>query len=370
MFVLGASALFKRIWVVPQEYYPVPCIWDRIFLFSFLKGDFIMKNLKKIIAVALAAVLLVAFAGCSAGKPDTYKVGIIQFLPHSSLDNCTQGVINSLKAAGIEYDVQVGSSGSPDADCKTFAENMVSGGQYNMIIAVATPAATAAYSAVATASADIPVVFCAVSDPVAAGLVKSMEAPGNNCTGTRDAFDIEGQVNLIKSLQPDIESLGVIYTTSEANSISQLKTLKEVCDKAGIEVVSQGITDASELNSASVSIVSKVDAVTNLTDNNVVDNMSVLLEQANAAGIPVYGSEIEQVKKGCAGSASLDYVKLGEQTGDIALKVKENNNNASDIPALTVTESFEVLNKGVLGRLRIAIPDSLKDVQTIDDIVD
>ena len=63
MFVLGASALFKRIWVVPQEYYPVPCIWDRIFLFSFLKGDFIMKNLKKIIAVALAAVLLVAFAG-------------------------------------------------------------------------------------------------------------------------------------------------------------------------------------------------------------------------------------------------------------------------------------------------------------------
>ncbi len=92
---------------------------------------------------------------------------------------------------------------------------------YDMIIAVATPAAISAFSAVKSASSSIPVVFCAVSDPIEAGIVESLEAPGNNCTGTADAIDLKGQVALIKALQPEIEKLGVLYTTSEPNSISR-----------------------------------------------------------------------------------------------------------------------------------------------------
>lgn len=333
-----------------------------------------MKISKRIIAVVLSVLFVVAaFVGCSAKPADdtkkaedsasTKKVAILQFMPHSSLDNCTQGVKNALDAKGIQYDVQIGSSGSAVTDCDSYAQQMASGG-YDAIVAVATPAALSAYSAVQNAGVDIPVIFCAVSDPVSAGLVKSMEEPGNNATGTADAFDIAGQVKLIKQLQPELKKLGVIYTTSEANSLSQLETLKAECKAAGIELVDQGISEAAELASVSASLVTKVDAVTNLTDNNVVDNMSVLLEQAASAKIPVYGSEIEQVKKGCIASASIDYVALGEKTGNMCIDVL-NGASAATYPAVTVTDSFLVVNTDVTKTLGIEIPEELSSIDKV-----
>lgn len=330
-----------------------------------------MKHIKKFLAVLLSALLLLSvFAGCSSSNNDdnanaggSKKVAILQYMPHSSLDNCTQGIKNALDKVGIAYDVQIGSSGSADTDCQSYAEQMASGG-YDIIIAVATPAAISAYSAVQNASSSIPVIFCAVSDPVAAGLVQSMEAPGNNCTGTADAIDIKGQVALIKQLQPEIKSLGVLYTTSEANSISQLEILNAECTAAGIELIAQGITEAPELASAAAALIPKVDAITNLTDNNVVDNMSVVMEQANAAGIPIYGSEIEQVKKGCLASASIDYVALGERTGEIAIDVL-GGANAASYPAVEVTDSFLVINPDVASKLGITIPEALNSVERV-----
>lgn len=329
-----------------------------------------MKIAKKLLAVLLAVVLIAAaFAGCSAsgknsGGSTSGKVAILQYMPHSSLDNCTQGVKNALDSAGIEYDVQVGSSGSADSDCQSYAEQMASSGNYSAIIAVATPAAVSAYSAVRNASSNIPVIFCAVSDPVAAGLVNSVDEPGNNCTGTSDAIDIAGQVKLIKTLQPNIKNLGVIYTTTEANSISQLATLKAECDANGINLVQKGINEASELQAVSVSLISEVDAITNLTDNNVVDNMSVVLEQANQKGIPIYGSEIEQVKKGCIASASIDYVALGEKTGNIAVDVL-GGKSAATYPVVNVSDSFLVVNPDVASSLGITIPAELNDAQKV-----
>lgn len=334
-----------------------------------------MKNLKKVLAVVLSMLFAAAiFAGCTAKENNETntnnntehnlkKVAILQYMPHSSLDNCTQGIKNALDEAGIEYDVQIGSSGSADADCQSYAQQMVASG-YDLIIAVATPAAMSAYSAVQNASSGTPVVFCAVSDPVAAGLVETMEAPGKNCTGTADAIDIAGQIELIKTLQPEIKTLGVFYTTSEANSISQLKTLQAECAKAGIELKSQGIAEASELASAAAALVPQVDAITNLTDNNVVDNINVFLEQADAAKIPVYGSEIEQVKKGCLASASIDYVALGERTGQIAVDIL-GGKDAASYPAVTVTDSFLVINPDTASKLGIDIPESLADVQQV-----
>lgn len=330
-----------------------------------------MKNFKKVLAVLLTAILAVSvFAGCSANKENagntgsaSEKVAILQYMSHSSLDNCTQGVKNALDKAGITYDVQVGSSGSADTDCQSYAQQMVAAG-YKAIIAVATPAAAYAYSAVQNASSDIPVIFCAVSDPVAAGLVNSLDVPGNNCTGTSDSIDIKGQIAMIKAMQPEIKNLGVFYTTSEANSLSQLEVLKAECDANGITLVSQGINEASELASAAAALIPKVDAITNLTDNNVVDNMNVFLEQADAAKIPVYGSEIEQVRKGCFASASIDYVALGEKTGTMAAEVL-GGKSAAEYPVAIVSDSFLCVNPDTASKLDIEIPAELASAQKV-----
>lgn len=343
-----------------------------------------MKKSIRLIAALTAMILLVCcvFAGCGEATPTptdsspastaetadnavtAKKVGIIQFMPHSSLDNCCQGIKNSLDKAGIEYDLQIGSTASAVEDCQNYAARMASTGEYDLIIAIATPAATAAYSAVRSASTNIPVIFCAVSDPVAAKLVESNEKPVNNCTGTSDAFDIPSQIAIIHAIQPELTKLGVLYTTTEPNSLSQLETLKTEAEKLGIEIVSQGINDATELPAAAATLIPQVEAITNLTDNNVVDNMSTVLEQAKAANIPVYGSEIEQVKKGCLAAASIDYVALGEQTGDLAVSVI-GGQNAAETPVLVISDSTPVVNTDVLAELGLELPEEYKDAEQV-----
>ena len=135
--------------------------------------------MKKIIAVMLAVIMMLAFAGCGETqneKNSVLKIGIIQYMSHPSLDNCYNGVISALESSGLQYtvDYQIGSGNSADSDCTNFAKNMVAA-NYDMIIAIATPAAKSAFAA--TDDTEIPVIFCAVSDPVAAGLVESMDAP-------------------------------------------------------------------------------------------------------------------------------------------------------------------------------------------------
>lgn len=323
--------------------------------------------MKKIIALLLAAIMMFAFAGCSENKnkeDSVLKIGIIQYMSHPSLDNCYNGIISALENSGIEYtvDYQTGSSSSADADCTNFAKNMVAA-NYDMIIAIATPAAKAAFAA--TDDTEIPVIFCAVSDPIAAGLVESMEAPGYICTGTSDVLDLEAQVAIIKAMQPDVKSIGILYTSSEDNSITNLKNFKSVCDKENIEVVVTAVQGASDIPSAAEELASKVDCINNFTDNNVVNNLSVVLSAADKYGIPVYGSEEEQVVNGCLASVSIDYVALGKVTGEMAVEVL-NGADASAMPVKTITEATPVINSSVLKKLGLSIPEGYSEVKTIE----
>ena len=323
--------------------------------------------MKKIIALLLVAIMMFAFAGCSENKnkeDSVLKIGIIQYMSHPSLDNCYNGIISALENSGIEYtvDYQTGSSSSADADCTNFAKNMVAA-NYDMIIAIATPAAKAAFAA--TDDTEIPVIFCAVSDPIAAGLVESMEAPGYICTGTSDVLDLEAQVAIIKAMQPDVKSIGILYTSSEDNSITNLKNFKSVCDKENIEVVATAVQGASDIPSAAEELALKVDCINNFTDNNVVNNLSVVLSAADKYGIPVYGSEEEQVVNGCLASVSIDYVALGKVTGEMAVEVL-NGADASAMPVKTITEATPIINSSVLKKLGLSIPEGYSEVKTIE----
>ena len=301
-----------------------------------------MKNAMKIASALLALVFaMLSFAACgktetpdnttnssAASSADTSasaetpaavkKVGIIQYISHPSLDNCYAGVEAALKERfgdNVAINRQIGSDTSADTDCGTYASQFAAQ-NYDMIVAIATPAASSAVAA--AEDKDIPVVFCAVSDPMSIGLVESMEKPGFNCSGTSDVLDMAAQVKLIRAMQPDVKKIGVLYTTSEANSITQLCLLEEAAKVYGIEIIASGIQNDADIPAAATALAAKVDCFNNFTDNKVVNNLSVVLEATNAAGIPVYGSEIEQVKNGCLASVSIDYVALGKVTGNMA----------------------------------------------------
>ena len=323
--------------------------------------------MKKILAVMLAVIMMLAFAGCGETqneKKSVLKIGIIQYMSHPSLDNCYNGVISALESSGLQYtvDYQIGSGNSADSDCTNFAKNMVAA-NYDMIIAIATPAAKSAFAA--TDDMEIPVIFCAVSDPVAAGLVESMDAPGYLCTGTSDVLDLEAQVAIIKAMQPEVKSIGILYTSSEDNSITNLKNFKAVCDKEGIEVVATAVQGASDIPSAAEELASKVDCINNFTDNNVVNNLSVVLTAADKYGIPVYGSEEEQVINGCLASVSIDYVALGKVTGEMAVSVLKGE-DASTMAVKTITEATPVINSSVLKKLGLSTPEGYSEVKTVE----
>jgi putative ABC transport system substrate-binding protein len=221
-----------------------------------------------------------------------------------------------------------------------------------------------AYSA--AKNTEIPVVFCAVSDPVSIQIVKSLDKPEYNCTGTTDVLDLEAQMKMIRAFLPNAKKIGVLYTTSEQNSITHLNEFKALAPNYGFEIVAVGVTNASEVASAAAALVAKgIDCINNFTDNNVVNNLSTVLNAANAAKIPVFGSEIEQVKNGCVAAESIDYVNLGKETGLLAAKILKGEAKAGDTAVKLISESEPVYNKDVMNTFGITLPDAYKNAEAV-----
>ena len=314
--------------------------------------------MKKLFAIVVCAMLLLALASCDAAEPKQYTIGIIQFAPHPSLDNCYTGFVEGLADAGFVDGENIklrfeNAMGEP-ATADTIAKNLTAS-RVDMICAIATPAAMSAYSA--TRQNNTPVIFSAVSDPVAAGLAASLEAPGAQATGTSDRLNFDAQLALIRAFLPDATTIGVLYTTSEPNSIAHLAEFTEAAPLYGFTVEAVGVTDAASVGAGAQALVAKgVDCVNNFTDNNVVNQLSQLLKAANDAGIPVFGSEEEQVVNGCLASESIDYVALGRTTGEIAATILRGEKPA-ETPVKVIMDTTPVYNSKVAETLGITVPN-------------
>ncbi|MDD3220012.1 MAG: ABC transporter substrate-binding protein [Lachnospiraceae bacterium] len=288
----------------------------------------------------------------SANKDVT--IGISQFAEHGSLDNCREGFIKGLEAEGyVEGDnltIVVDNAQADTGTASTIADNFVSK-KVDMICAIATPAAMSAYNS--TKDADIPVVYSAISDPVAAGLANEDGSSIGNITGTSDALPVEEQLKLIRKILPDAKSIGILYTTSETNSESTIAEYKELAGKYDFTIVESGISTIADVPMAAADLVGKVDCLTNLTDNTVVSALQTVLDAANEKNIPVFGSEIEQVKSGCLAAMGIDYEKLGEQTGVMAAKILKGEATAEETPYETISEASGYFNNAVAAELGI-----------------
>ena len=285
---------------------------------------------KRTIAVLLTMAMAAAMmAGCgsksdskTADGEKSYTIGISQFAEHGSLDNCREGFLEGLKEEGIEegknLNVEYKNSAADMGTASQIASSFVSD-KVDLICGIATPSAQSAYNA--AMKADIPVIYTAVTDPVAAELADKDGKPVGEVTGTSDKLPVEEQLKMIREMLPDAKKIGIMYTTSEANSVSAIEEYKSLVKKYDFELVEKGITTTADVSLAADDLLSKVDCITNLTDNTVVASLPTILDKANEKKIPVFGSEIEQVKIGCLAAEGIDYIALGKQTGKKRAKV-------------------------------------------------
>lgn len=327
---------------------------------------------KKVLAVVLGMSMVVAMmTGCGASKETsdsanstekTYTIGISQFAEHGSLDNCREGFIEGLKEEGLEEGKNLKIvTNNADADTGTAAQiaDQFVADKVDMICAIATPSAQAAYNS--AMNSDIPVVYTAVTDPVAAKLAKEDGTPAGNVTGTSDELPIKAQLEMIREMLPDAKNIGILYTTSEANSVSALAKYKELAGDYGFTIVDKGIAQTADISLATDELLTEVDCLTNLTDNTVVASLATILDKANKQNIPVFGSEIEQVKIGCLAAEGLDYVALGKQTGKMAAEILKGEKKASDMNFETITEPGFYVNEKVAENLGVTVPQDLAD---------
>lgn len=314
-----------------------------------------MKTMKtRLTALFAAAAMGLSLAGCGSaassasaaasgsGQQTDYTVGILQYTSHSSLDEIAAAIQSELEqqalAAGVTIRVEL-KNGQGDAAtindiCKMFVSDKV-----DLIIPIATPAATAAAAAVQ--GTDIPLVYSAVTDPVAAQLAQSMEAPGENMTGTSDYIDTAKILDLVLANNPDTNTLGLIYNLGETNSAATIEALRPVLEEKGIQAVESTVTTPGEVQMAAQNLVSKgVDAIFAPIDNTVASAMSVLADEAIKGGVPVYTAADSLVRDGGLATTGVNYTKLGELTAQMAVQVLQGEDPA--------TMPVQVLNDGIV----------------------
>ena len=329
-----------------------------------------MNLMKKLAALGLSLTLVLSLAACGgntdgAASNDAasgesvetvkYLIGISQYGQHGSLDNCREGFLQGLEQAGLvegtDFEVDYQNANFDDNQATQIGQ-MFSAEDVDLMVGIATNAAVACFNA--AEDKDIPVIFTAITDPVGAHL------DAGNITGTSDALPVAGQLELIRALQPDADTIGIVYTTSEANSVYSVGVYEDLAADYGFTIDAVGVTSQAEVTQAVDTLLSHgVDCLSNLTDNNVVGVLGAILEKTDEAGIPVYGSEVEQVKLGCVGGAGLDYVQLGIQTGLMAAKVLTGEAACQDLPYETIENYGLYINSDTAAKLGITIPDDI-----------
>ena len=320
--------------------------------------------MKKVTAILLVlAMVMMMLSGCGSKNAESgdemFKVGIIQLMEQPSLDTIRESIIEGLEDEGyvegknlkIEYQ-----NGQNDmSTMKNIAQTFV-GDECDVIVAIATPAAQAALSE----TTEIPIVFAAITDPVGAGLVDSLDNPGGNVTGTSDEVSAEMIMNLAKDITPDFKTIGVLYNIGEDNSVSVVAQLKEYAGENGYKVIESTVTNTGEVQQAAQYLADKVDIVFSPIDNTVASSMAVATETFNNAGIPFYVSADSMVNDGGLATCGIDYTVLGRETAAMIADILE----GADPAAMAVRKMSEMsvyVNKETAKALNIEIPQAILD---------
>ncbi len=304
-------------------------------------------------ALALAAAALAP----ATHAADMKSVAVTAIVEHPALDAVRDGVKDGLKAAGFEegknlkwqYQSAQGNTGTAAQIARKFV-----GDKPDAIVAIATPSA----QAVVAATKSVPVVFTAVTDPVAAKLVKNWEPSKNNVTGVSDLLALDKQIDLIKQVVPNAKRVGMVYNPGEANSVVVVKEMKDLLSKQGMTLVEASAPRSVDVGSAARSLVGKVDVIYTNTDNNVVSSYESLVKVGQEAKLPLIASDTDSVKRGAIAALGINYRDLGEQTGRMVARILKGE-NPGDIKPETTTKMELFVNPGAAEKQGVKLPEAL-----------
>lgn len=303
------------------------------------------RMVTRVLAAAVSAMMMTAVvSGCgsakdparstekkdetaNAGTGETYNIGVLQFMPHTALDASNEGFFAALDELGIQYKADQQNAAGETSTCQTIAETLVNSNN-DLIFTIATPAAQAA----ASATSEIPIVLTAVTDPEDAGLAASNEAPGGNVTGSSDLTPVKEQIAMIKKLFPEAKKVGLLYCSSEANSVFQIHMAKEACEAEGLEYKDLTVSSSNEIQTVVESAVGNVDVLYSPTDNVVANNIATITMIANENNLPMVCGEEGMVDNGGLVTYGIDYYEVGYLAGQMAAKILTGESQPADMP--------------------------------------
>jgi putative ABC transport system substrate-binding protein len=309
------------------------------------------------LAYGFLAAAALAGIGSAAAEPKT--VAITAIVEHPALDAVRDGIKKGLADAGYAEGTDVTftyetAQGNP-ATAAQIARQFV-GDAPAAIVAISTPSAQAAVAA----TKDIPVIFSAVTDPVAAQLVASIDQPGGNVTGVSDMAPIGDHVALIREITPNVKRLGVLYNPGEANSVSSVDALKTAASAAGIEVIEAPANKSADVQAAARSLIGKVDAIYVPTDNTIVSAFESAVGVANEAKLPLYAGDTDSVARGALAAVGFNYFDVGVQTAALVDQVLKGQNPGT-IPVVFASGTDLQVNKKTADAIGVTLPQAVLD---------
>ena len=328
--------------------------------------------LKKVLSVTVLTSMLFSLTGCSGNgsqqadsADDKLKVGIVQMIDNGAFEEMREGFIAELEAKGYgedKVDIVYKNAQGDATNLNTICQEMVDS-DVDLVAAIATPAA----QAMVAMESDIPVIFISVGNPVGAGVITEMEHPDKNATGTSNAIPINEIFELSDSLTPGMQTYGLLYCTSEVNSVTTAENAKAYLTERGLNYVEKIVTNSSEVQQAAQSLVGDVDAIFVPNDSVIQAAMPLVAEVARDAKIPVYGSSAVMVDSGAFATVAITDTEIGAISADMAIEYLEGKAIA-DIPALVVPANAIVVNEDTMETLGITLTDEQKtDITFVKD---
>jgi len=305
--------------------------------------------------------LLLAFAATLAislpAQAEDVTVAVTAIVEHPALDAARDGVKEALEAAGYKegenlkflYESAQGNPATAAQIARQFA-----GEDPTVIVPISTPSA----QAVVSATKDIPVVFTAVSDPLGAQLVTDMDKPGGNVTGLSDLSPVAEHLALIKEILPNAKTIGFLYNSGEANSVSLLAVLKAEAEKAGLTVVESAATKSAEVQGAARALVGRADAIYIPTDNTIISALEGAVAVAEEAKLPLFTADTDSVSRGAIAALGFNYKDVGKQTGEIVVRILKGE-KPGDIAVKVAAGTDLVVNKSAATKMGVTLPEAV-----------